>query len=346
MTHRLARSLIVSIVCLVVAAAALAGLGSQALNLVVLGSILVGIGDRLWGLSRRDVLHAPWRREEARPWKAHRTQLTLRILFGLLWATTLVSLVGVMSVFGPTAQWVSASVFIGALVAWLCLALFPRHQVDLAHNLGLSFGILALSLAWVPLTFPSPAPVTLSLPLRGEVAVLQGGPTPLYNHHYLVNGQRYALDLLWLDGGIAVDGSGDAKGFGQPVLAPCDGEVVTVVEGFADGELDPTQPAGNHVVIAVADGLYILLAHLAEGSIDVREGSIVERGAPIAALGNSGNSTMAHLHIQVQNQPAFAPDAETFPVRFVGATRSPRRGDVFRTELTGLATTTAPRRPQ
>ena len=331
MTHRFARTLLVIVVGLIIGGAALIGLGGQALNIAVLGVVLLGIVDRLWGLHRRDVVVAPWRKSEDRPWRAHRKQLALRLGFGLLWASTFAGTLRVMSVFDPDALPEVGAFFGIALLLWLILALFPRRTVDLAHNLGLGAAILALALAWLPTALPQPQPVTLSLPVRNEVAVIQGGPTPLDNHHYLVSSQRYAIDLLWIEDGLAVSPqTGETIGFGRPVLAPANGEVVTVVDGFEDGELQPNEPAGNHVVIAMADGRYVLLAHLAHDSIEVREGDTVSAGDRIGALGNSGNSSMAHLHLQVQDGPRLTPDIETFPIRFGDATPlqdGPRRGD-------------------
>lgn len=342
MNHRIARTIFVALLCLLTAGAALIGLGSQALNIVVIGAVLVGLVDRLWGLRKRDLVLAPWRRGDDRPWRAHRKQLALRVGFGLLWATTVSSTVRVLSVFGASALQLVAGVLGGALVLWLLLALVPRRRVDLAHNLGLAAGCLALTLAWLPVTLPRPVPVDLRLPVRGELVVLQGGPSPVMNHHYLVPSQRHALDLLWLEDGLAMDPSyGEALGWGQPVLAPTTGEVVTVVDGLPDGELRPAEPAGNHVVIGMADGRYLLLAHLQNESITVKKGDHVEAGAPIGALGNSGNSSMAHLHLQVQNTPTFSAAAETVPVRFVDATSDEglQRGDILRPRASvGLAT--------
>lgn len=334
MTHRLSRSLLAALVVLISVGAALVGLGSQALNLVVLGAVVMGIVDRLWGLRRRDIVLAPWKKQEGVPWRAHRWQLGLRVVFGLLWATTLVSLLRVLPVFGSDARVGFAAAFGVTLLLWLVLALFPRRRVDLAHNVALGLATTTLMFAWLPAALPPPAPVALTLPVHGELAVLQGGPTPIMNHHYLLARQRHALDLLWLEGGQAVDpDTGEAVGFQQPVLAPAAGEVVTVVDGLPDGELRPAEPAGNHIVIAMADGRYVLLAHLEDESISVEEGDRVTAGQHIAALGNSGNSSMAHLHLQVQDGPTLSASTKTFPIRFDDAAepeRLPQRGDVVR----------------
>jgi murein DD-endopeptidase MepM/ murein hydrolase activator NlpD len=44
-----------------------------------------------------------------------------------------------------------------------------------------------------------------------------------------------------------------------------------------------------------------LLAHLRLGSVQVRAGQLVGEGEPVAAVGNSGNSTTPHLHFQIMD---------------------------------------------
>lgn len=43
-----------------------------------------------------------------------------------------------------------------------------------------------------------------------------------------------------------------------------------------------------------------MMAHLSPGSIQVKVGDHVNVGQPIAKVGNSGNTTEPHLHIQAQ----------------------------------------------
>jgi hypothetical protein len=63
---------------------------------------------------------------------------------------------------------------------------------------------------------------------------------------------------------------------------------------------------GNLVVIKHADGEYSLFAHFKQNSIRVKIGDKVAKGQLIGLCGNSGNSSEAHLHFQVQNTPFFA----------------------------------------
>mgnify|MGYP001148938784 FL=1 len=59
--------------------------------------------------------------------------------------------------------------------------------------------------------------------------------------------------------------------------------------------------AGNHVILALTGEVYVLLAHLQNGSIRVAVGDRVVVGQEIGSCGNSGNSTQPHLHIQAMD---------------------------------------------
>ncbi len=55
-------------------------------------------------------------------------------------------------------------------------------------------------------------------------------------------------------------------------------------------------------MIQAKEGYIVFLAHLRNQSILVTEGEQVRQGQAIGMLGNSGNSTMPHLHINVFDQ--------------------------------------------
>jgi len=114
----------------------------------------------------------------------------------------------------------------------------------------------------------------------------------------------------------------------RPIYAPVDGVVVRVGDRWEDnkttniwrtiwlwynatyrfrpkmvnGRLDIRPNAGNHVMIKTEDGYVVFLAHLRNGSITVREGQNVSQGELVGKVGNSGNSTAPHLHINLFDQ--------------------------------------------
>ena len=169
--------------------------------------------------------------------------------------------------------------------------------------------------------------VQLATPFEGEWLVLQGGPSPLQNHHLSAYNQRFALDLVQLDNGrIFTEETGNASIYSweQPLISPVDGTVVIAEDRMEDAEganfvTDPADAAGNVVVIELDTGHFVVLAHLRHGTLQVDEGDRVRKGDPLALVGNSGNTTMAHLHLQVQtHRDLWDPDNRSVPFVFEG----------------------------
>jgi len=96
----------------------------------------------------------------------------------------------------------------------------------------------------------------------------------------------------------------DYYAFGKELLAPCDGEVVLVVDGVKDnvpGILNPIYIPGNTVIIQTANKDYLFFAHFKQHSIVVKQGQKVKQGDLLGLCGNSGNSSEPHLHFHIQN---------------------------------------------
>jgi hypothetical protein len=174
----------------------------------------------------------------------------------------------------------------------------------------------------------------VSLPFRGSWWVFWGGPTERQNYHVVAPDQRHAYDLVVWRGGGTHRGAGtrndDYWAWGRPLLAPADGVVVAARDGVEDNRPqvqveNRTAPAGNHVVLALGNGEYALLAHMQRGSVRVRAGQRVSRGDVIGLCGNSGNSSEPHLHFHVQNRPALFGAARGLPVAFSDYTADGRR---------------------
>ena len=244
-----------------------------------------------------------------------------------------------------------------ALAAAACLAVFPRS----AEMTPLIAGLIGISVLRVAASFLVPrrtnagptlvmmagalvlafdlgravpggrvgdgsaAVVQIAPPFEGEWLVLQGGPSPLQNHHLAAYNQRFALDLVRLDNGsIFTDEPGNASvaSWEQPLLSPADGTVVVAWDEMEDSEganfvTHPADAAGNVVVIELDTGHFVVLAHLRHGTLQVGESDRVRKGDPLALVGNSGNTTMSHLHLQVQtHRDLWDPDNRSVPFAF------------------------------
>jgi murein DD-endopeptidase MepM/ murein hydrolase activator NlpD len=149
----------------------------------------------------------------------------------------------------------------------------------------------------------------MKLPFKGEWSVTWGGDTKEQNYHVESVAQKNAFDILIKDEqGSTHKGSGESNedyyAFGKELYAPCDGEVVLVVDGVKDnipGVLNPVYIPGNTVIIKTATGEYAFFAHFKQHSIVVKQGLKVTTGALLGLCGNSGNSSEPHLHFHLQN---------------------------------------------
>ena len=122
--------------------------------------------------------------------------------------------------------------------------------------------------------------------------------------------QRFAIDwvLVGKNGNTfhdKPDRNENFWAFGYPVHAVAEGEVTEVVDTFDDNTPRVLPPVtienilGNHVILRIAPNRYVLFAHLRHHSIRVRLHQKVKGGTLLGEVGNSGNSTGAHLHMQV-----------------------------------------------
>jgi len=167
-------------------------------------------------------------------------------------------------------------------------------------------------------------------PLEGGNWFVSGGPggKGATNYHrlntFVLNGsieaaRRYAIDWVKVENGqmqsakLATNSS--YHGYGQEVLAVADGVIVAALDGIPEnvpGQLPPLEPVapvcilcGNHVVLELADGQFATYMHLQPGSLRVAKGDRVRRGQVLGLVGNSGNSSLPHLHFHVATAPGM-----------------------------------------
>jgi hypothetical protein len=175
----------------------------------------------------------------------------------------------------------------------------------------------------------------LILPLRGRVFVHDGHDFLSHHRRLDITGDmttalkisenmtRYAYDFTIVDEQGRMhrnDGEKNEEwfGFGQPVLAPADGVVVSAAGDRPDGTKlqrapldyeavmkDLHQIFGNYAVLDHGNGEFSVLAHLRQGTVKLQPGQQVKRGEKIGEVGSSGDSMFPHLHYQLQRDAKF-----------------------------------------
>jgi murein DD-endopeptidase MepM/ murein hydrolase activator NlpD len=114
---------------------------------------------------------------------------------------------------------------------------------------------------------------------------------------------------------------------GTPVLAAREGVVDYVLDDARDGE----RPEGNEVLILHADGSHSGYAHLQRGSVVVRRGDTVARGAVIARSGRTSSLPIAaHVHFEVFAWQSDRRLSVPFDLKLPdGSCHAPVQGDRF-----------------
>ena len=230
----------------------------------------------------------------------------------------------------PVAAGMRAIAFV-----WLSLPAGQTAPRSLRHRLEFVDAKGAAQLVdGARVTVDTTPPVRLGPPLRAGLWLASEGPGNSRSHHWgslvAANGQvtipqRYALDVFGLDekGRALRNGALDLQkskredwiGYGADVLAVADGVVRDVRDGQADHTPLEPQPEpdaltaaglyGNYVVLEIAPRVFVHYAHLQPGSVAVKIGQTLRRGALLGRMGQSGNSNGPHLHIHVASAATF-----------------------------------------
>ena len=170
------------------------------------------------------------------------------------------------------------------------------------------------------------SPVIIGPPLSGDDWVATNACCAVTSHRGAVMGvggrlnasERFAIDWVRIDPtkSVATTFTGDGKrnedylAYDAPLLAVHDGTVMAVVSDLKEATpqvITPDQAfeelGGNHVIIDIGGGNFAFYAHMKPGSATVKVGDKVARGDVIGRLGNSGNTSEAHLHFHVSKGP-------------------------------------------
>lgn len=174
-------------------------------------------------------------------------------------------------------------------------------------------------------------PLLLALPGAGAWQARNSPARRVPSHGTHALGTTYAIDLVPVDERgrsapfswrtlLATEPAEAFVGFGRPVTSAASGRVAAVHDAEPDirshrsllaaprflatqGERlrqGPNAVVGNHVIVEIRPGgPFVLVAHLQRGSVRVRPGEDVVVGQPLGACGNSGNTTLPHVHLQV-----------------------------------------------
>lgn len=151
------------------------------------------------------------------------------------------------------------------------------------------------------------------LPFTGKWTVVNGGVDKALSHSWGILPQRYAYDFIISDdeGKFTTGDKSLLESYycyGKAIVAAADGKVVKVCnhhrDSRVDGEnvyCDATDIAGNCIVIKHNEYEFSMIAHIKPNSITVNVGDAVKQGEVIAKCGNSGNTSMPHIHFQLQS---------------------------------------------
>lgn len=183
-----------------------------------------------------------------------------------------------------------------------------------------------------PFDVSAGTPRVIAPPLKGnDWVAVNGCCEPGFPHRssmaafngQLINSQRFAIDWKQLDAnGRFYRGDGarneDYVDYGAGIYAVADGTITSTLD-----KLDPGTPGalpaddavlgpqitvqtvdGNNIVEDIGGGTYAFYAHLIKGSLLVKPGDKVRKGQLIAKLGNTGNSSVPHLHFHLMNGPS------------------------------------------
>lgn len=198
------------------------------------------------------------------------------------------------------------------------------------------------------------AVLDLDYPFSGRCLVRNSPADRVPSHGTSTFASSYAVDFVPVDEAsrtapisfttfVCPEPADRFVGFGQPLLAPAGGVILAAHDSEPDHHAYRGLPsigyaltqgrrvaagwtslAGNHVLMVVGD-VVIALCHLQQGSVNVLVGQHVRTGDALGRIGNSGNSTEPHVHLQAVSGHDVG-SARAVPVTFRGTL--PRNGEI------------------
>ena len=306
---------------ILLAISTIGGLLMNYLYLFLLASAVITLVSRIAALVQKRIEWGIWQKKSSM--RGYLIQALLRNLSWILIGTCIaIALIPIQ--FSPDGLLrlkllIWGSVFVLCILAWL-----PERGIGKSLNITLSIFSIFLISQLFSIYQPLSPGITLQSPFQESWYVVQGGNSPLINHHYFVGSQKYALDLIVSEDGTLpleqVRDLAEYQSFDRDLFSPVDGKIVEMRNDLPDlpiGEFDRQNIAGNYIIIQTKDNFYILLAHLKQESIVVAAGDTVKAGEKIGKCGNSGNTSQPHLHLQAMTQPDFlSGESQPVPISF------------------------------
>ncbi len=129
-----------------------------------------------------------------------------------------------------------------------------------------------------------------------EYAIKEPSAITISSDYKIRNQERPDHDGIDINSDDAQDGEKKGEGY-HYIIASKDGTVIT---SHFSGQNGVEGSAGEYIAIDHGDGFVTKYMHMYEGSRTVEVGDTVKQGQIIGIMGNTGYSTGAHLHFQIE----------------------------------------------
>lgn len=239
-----------------------------------------------------------------------------------------------LSALRPLWVWLLAGslVCIALLIGTRFTAWFPDLPFGwLGTALAIVIGASALLINVAPRA-RSTEPLDVTAPVRGTWVAINSPGQQLPSHGTRTRGQYSAVDVCLpaddsspplVKRGLLGSSPEEYRCFGEPFFSMGDGVVVAVRDSGRDHRARNTWASfiwmstieaigrelggvnavlGNHIIVSHGDGVFAAYAHVKHGGAAVRAGEEVRDGQLLGHVGNTGNSSMPHLHVQLMDR--------------------------------------------
>jgi hypothetical protein len=201
----------------------------------------------------------------------------------------------------PDAQGVLVAAFWVGLATTAVLVAFPGQRISVVANVLVALGSVFLVVQLVRIPTPPADAVTIGVPFDDEWQVINAGRSTLTNAHWTLDVERNAIDLVQLVDGKTYRGDRSRLEnfniFGDHLTAVADGRVTAAVDGHPNLPVGGTtwhEMAGNHVILDIGGGHFVVYGHLKQAPCASGVGDEVHRGQLIGRAGDPGNTGEPH----------------------------------------------------